>query len=994
VRISEAFRVNSVAFSPDGRYILAGGDDNRAHLWDAVTGDRIRSFEGHSGWVNSVAFSPDGRQVLTGSEDQTARLWDAGTGKQVQSFTGHTAWINSVAFSPDGRTVLTGGDDKTARLWDVSTGQQIRTFNGHTDIVCSVAFSPDGLTVLTSSKDKTARLWNSATGQQIWSIAAYVGVTNSGQGHTFVLAPAVFSPDGRSVFTADGIAHLWNVATGKLSGTFQGHARVVSSVAFSPDGRYLVIGGWSNTARLWSLATGQQVRVFARHTAPVASVAFSPDSRYVLTGSWDKTARLWDIGTGQQIRLFEGHSNVISSVAFSPDGRYVLTGSWDKTARLWDADTGKQICSYEGHTDKVTAVAFSSDGRQVITGSWDKTARLWDADSGQQIHSFEGHTAPVTSVTFGPNGNFVLTASWDGTARFWDPASGRQTRALQGYPAAETLVISPDGRFMLTGGQGSEAALWDVSTGRQIRTFTGHVGVVNSVAFSPDGRFALTGSEDTTTRLWNVGNGKQLATLLCLYYGAWAVTDPDGRFDTSELDGGTPLVWVADSEPMRAMALEIFMRDYYAPRLLSRIMNQEELPRLRSIAEIRNRVQPDVRIVSASASRTYSGDANVVVHVASHFNELGQQSGLQDLRLFRNGQMVGYREGELADGDFTFNDIQLPTSAKTVTFAAYAFNSERIKSRTALLVYKYEPGPTAKGHAYLLQIGVNHYQAKGCDLHGSVTDAEELSRVLSQNLTKRGLDVSAVLLVSDEKGNGATKERIEEALKTIAMQATPDDVFFLSFSGHGYEDENGQFYILPANIEGSCTTVDAALLKHAISADELAEWLRPIDAGEMTFVLDSCQSASSVEANHFKRGPMGSRGLGQLAYDKKMRILAASQGNQAAQETNLLSADGVSTQAGEKRIRGLLSYALTEEGLVEGNADWNPVDGKITVGEWLTYAADAVPKGLEAGGVQAPRGFLHVAKPGAVGAAQIPAVFDFSKTDTFVLRQMEAPAKP
>jgi len=91
-----------------------------------------------------------------------------------------------------------------------------------------------------------------------------------------------------------------------------------------------------------------------------------------------------------------------------------------------------------------------------------------------------------------------------------------------------------------------------------------------------------------------------------------------------------------------------------------------------------------------------SGRADVVVSAASHVNEKGQASGLQDLRLFRNGQLVGYREGALNDGDFTFSDVQLPTAAKTVTFTAYAFNSERIKSTTAQKEYAYEPGPPAK----------------------------------------------------------------------------------------------------------------------------------------------------------------------------------------------------------------------------------------------------------------------------------------------------------
>ncbi|HJX85719.1 MAG TPA: hypothetical protein VJ723_15370, partial [Candidatus Angelobacter sp.] len=175
-------------------------------------------------------------------------------------------------------------------------------------------------------------------------------------------------------------------------------------------------------------------------------------------------------------------------------------------------------------------------------------------------------------------------------------------------------------------------------------------------------------------------------------------------------------------------------------------------------------------------------------------------------------------------------------------------------------------------------------------------------------------------------------------------------------------------------IQGSCAQPDATLLKNAISADELAEWLRPIDAGEMTFVLDSCYSAQSVEANDFKPGPMGSRGLGQLAYDKRIRILAGSQSDETAGEYASLQ-------------HGLLSYVLTQQGLIEGKADWKPKDQKITLGEWLGYAANEVPKfHPEATRTQSKGATRKGEAPRPLKPAQVPAVFDFSKTDSFVLQ--------
>ncbi len=70
--------VFSVSFSPDGTQIVSGSNDWSVEVWDATTGNCLRTLQGHSGTVCSVAFSPDGSKIVSGSNDNTVKVWDAG----------------------------------------------------------------------------------------------------------------------------------------------------------------------------------------------------------------------------------------------------------------------------------------------------------------------------------------------------------------------------------------------------------------------------------------------------------------------------------------------------------------------------------------------------------------------------------------------------------------------------------------------------------------------------------------------------------------------------------------------------------------------------------------------------------------------------------------------------------------------------------------------------------------------------------------------------
>ncbi len=519
--------VDTLTFSPDGRFVLSGSNDNKIRLWDIATRECLRTFEGHTDWVKSVAFSPDGRFALSGSNDKTLRLWDVVTKQCLRTFEGHTDSVESSAFSPDGRFALSGSSDKTLRLWDVATGQCLRTFE---DGAAPVAFSPDGRYALSGGGDNTVRLWeidweyeydpkhdpeealerqrthNSHLSRarraleagQIGQALALLTLARAVRG--FERSPASLELQAR----VGARCRIKSYGGGWMKRTLEGHEKHVRSVVFSPDG-LVALSGDADTIRLWDVASGKCLRTL-KHTG--TDVAFSPDGRFALSGSHDLglsgthdlgKMRLWDLATGQCLRTFKG----LAPMTFSPDGRFALFGCFN-TLRLWDVATGQCLRAFEDA--EVNSVAFSPDGRLALSAY--KEVRLWDVATGKCVRTFGQlpRNSPISSafdsVAFSPDGRFVLSDSTG--LQLWDVATGECLRTFEGHEEVKSLAFSPNGRFALSGSYDKTLRLWDVATGQCLRTFEGHTSAVASVAFSPDCRFALSGGVDKTLRLWEI----------------------------------------------------------------------------------------------------------------------------------------------------------------------------------------------------------------------------------------------------------------------------------------------------------------------------------------------------------------------------------------------------------------------------------------------------------------------------------------------------------
>jgi hypothetical protein len=300
-------RVTSMTFSPDGRFLAYGSDDNKVRLWNAITGELLKTFEGHTQTVTSVTFSSDGKKLASGSEDKTVRLWDVDSQFFLDILKGHPNPVNSVAFHPDGNILASSSNGGEVRLWNIHFAKLIRKpFKWTSRYIQALAFSPDGKMLAVGSSDFKIRLWD------VRSLKMYKShLQCTKYQHVMSLD---FSSNSRLLAFgfAQGMVCIWDTQTKKLlKRLYESKTDTSSSVTFRADGEVLAYNHY-NTIYLWKVSADESTKLLTMSGDNyIESMKFNPNSnsKNVLAyASNDGTVRLWDTENNTLLGTFANNA--------------------------------------------------------------------------------------------------------------------------------------------------------------------------------------------------------------------------------------------------------------------------------------------------------------------------------------------------------------------------------------------------------------------------------------------------------------------------------------------------------------------------------------------------------------------------------------------------------------------------------------------------------------------------------------------------------------
>jgi RNA polymerase sigma factor (sigma-70 family) len=577
VRFRHGNHIESVAYSPDGKWIATGADDATVRIWDRATGKQLLRFDGHSDDVHFLAFTPDGKYIISSSglsaggrdhKSPCTLKWEAATGKVVLRFPANR-WnreMTALALSSDGRRLAACLTPQLC-IYDVGTGLLLHDYPFEDGIVYKLRFTPDNRKLAVTADGLGVVLLDVDTGQVIWRNSDQKGDPQTYEPHRQGLA---FSPDGKRI----AVSMMWN-QPGRVLDALTGQEifqipNACGPLTYSRDGKVLYC-----RSGFYDATNGKKMGELNPPPNWIYDWATSPDGRIVtLAGS--RVLQFWDARTGQGTNEALPGLGDVHQIHLSSDGLSIITSSRfpEASTRKWDLATCKQKALLPGYEFAHVDVAAAGDRLAFCSPNTGKIT-LKHSSTLQDEFTLAPTQESVRTLSITHDGKKVIaTASHGitdgGPVLRWEVKPGDTARELNRLPGgggARVAAISPDDHIFAAGGWDGIIRLYDIEDGKELRQLVGQEAEICGLCFSPDGKFvtAVTGipmpnkaqyfcrRRDPRMRIWEVATGKVIKTIDGTADGGWTVAwSPDGKSIAAGGDDGKVRIWDVATGTLRS----------------------------------------------------------------------------------------------------------------------------------------------------------------------------------------------------------------------------------------------------------------------------------------------------------------------------------------------------------------------------------------------------------------------------------------------------------
>eukprot|EP00922_Rhytidocystis_sp_ex-Travisia-forbesii_P064443 GHVS01095763.1.p1 GENE.GHVS01095763.1~~GHVS01095763.1.p1 ORF type:complete len:1115 (+),score=197.80 GHVS01095763.1:42-3347(+) len=510
--------VAAVASSPDGN-VFAVAIQKKIQIWKWPVDDQwhlqqLVVLSGHLEKVESLDFSPNGRYLLSGSRDATARVHSAGA--FIPGFTpvvlaDHRTRLRGAYFSSSD-IIVSVSVDGAIICWKWNS----KNNNASNTPTHSSSFSTSPGTDSSSSSDEEVSESLKDKRRRHKAGEARVVIRGVRDEERMERKKGLYAEwvaeQGNEVGGCDFVDGKWTIQQ-KAFWNLTGGAKVTCS-RFHRGRNLLVLCSSSGVfslyecptlSTLYTLSIGTAAVVGGQLSSEIAQVDINGDGSWIAIGTRDTgTLLVWEWQSETYILRQQGHHFGVQCLAFSPAGSAAVLSI--------GSHVDKEAPAAVGHSSSCS-VGLSRSGL-VATGGVDGKVKLWDTHTGFCFITFTQHTAACMDVVFTPQANAVLTASLDGSVRAFDLLRYRNFRTFAAVDgcAVQFVCVAVDGagELVTAGAQAAEdyhVYVWSIQTGRLVERLSGHTGPVVGLAFHPHPNFPgvlATASWDQSIRVWDL----------------------------------------------------------------------------------------------------------------------------------------------------------------------------------------------------------------------------------------------------------------------------------------------------------------------------------------------------------------------------------------------------------------------------------------------------------------------------------------------------------